>query len=781
MEALSGVRVLDLSGNLSGAYCTKLLADVGATVVAVDDGNGLGSALAPGHATFALDRDSRVAAYLRQAHVRVQGEDTRAKALAQLAHDADIVVESGALSPADVDALRAAAPAIVVVSIRPFGTDGTWAARPATEFSIQALCGSSIYRGFADRGPLYAAGRISEWLTGGYAAVATLGALRGAAVHGIGEHVDVALTEVAFLCFTLFQNVQQAMGGPEPGRGVSIPSIEQASDGYVGFSVNTPDHFRAYTDMLGRPELADLPGILVPQQRQQYRDAMQAAADAWLSGRTRDEAVRLAADRRIPVAPVNTVPDLTTVPHFQARELFIEADDGLLAPRPPFLVDGRALSPARGATVDDLPPWPARTEWRESTDAHAASPLPLRGIRVVDLTAWWAGPCATQLLSALGAEVVKVESHTRYDGMRDVTARGRKHADWWEWSWQYQAVNTDKAGVTLDMTQPDARAVLDRLLEDADVLIENGSPGVMGKLGLDWEDLHARHPRLTFVRMPAFGLSGPWMEMRGFDPTAAQATGLASLNGYAGDRPISARGFCDDTAGVHAAFATLAALEETRRSGVGHHIESAMSDVVVGLLAEHLLEYQRTGEAPQRDGNHGPFAAPQGIYACAGEEQWLAIAVTTDEQWAALCDELGSPAWALDSALRTDAGRRAHHDVLDRELAATLASQDADTVAARLRAAGIPAERLLTPAEAFDSEQFRARGFAEKLDHRVVGTQEYPSLPFRYGSRRNEPWFREPSPTMGEHTSRVLTEIAGLSVGDVADLAARGITGTQPA
>ncbi|MGE3448429.1 MAG: CoA transferase [Microbacteriaceae bacterium] len=775
MDALGGVRVLDVSDNLSGAYCTKLLADVGADVVVLD-ASGRPPAIAPGHDTFALDPASALAAYLRSRQTRVRATGARSVALASLARGADIVVESGALDAAVIEQLRADSPGLVVVSIRPFGFDGPWADRPATEFTIQALSGGTIYRGYADREPLHAAGRIAEWLTGAYAAVATLGAHRAVTNGGVGEHVDVSFADVAFICFTLFQSVQQAMGGPATQRGVPIPSIEPAADGWVGFSVNTPDQFRAYTALLGRPELAELPGVMVPQRRPQYRAQLTEAAHSWLATRTVAEAVRLCSAERIPVAPVNTVADLLEAPHFRERGLFVADAKGRLAPRRPFLVDGHAATPKAPVVTDVVPEWPPRP----LPDAVQPSGAPLAGVRVVDLTSWWAGPCATQLLAAFGAEVIKVESHTRYDGMRDVSARTRSEPDWWEWSWQYQAINTDKSGVALDLTRAEGRDALHRILAGADVLIENGSPGVLRKLGLEWDDLHERYPRLTLVRMPAFGLSGQWSEMRGFDPTAAQASGLASLTGYVDTPPIGPRGFCDDTAGVHAAFATLAALEETQRSGVGHHVESAMGDVVSSLLAEHLIEFQRTGEVPRRQGNRGRFAAPQGIYRCDGDEEWIAIAITTDEQWGSLREVIGDPAWARDASLATDAGRRDHHDALDHELSAFCATKDAADLAERLRAGGVPAERLLTPTEAFDSPNFRARAFAEKVEHAVVGAQEYPSLPFRFRSRLHEPWFRSPSPRVGEHNERVLTQIAGLTIDELRAMEAQGVIGTRP-
>lgn len=775
MKALHGVRVLDLSDNLSGAYCTKLLADVGAVVIAAD---GPLEGRAPGHHSFGVDPDSLLGRHLRTAHLRVRGADARTAALGSLAAEADIIVESGALDAKTVEHLRSQTPSLVVTSVRPFGFEGPWVDRPATEFTVQALCGSSIFRGFADRDPLWAAGRIGEWLAGAYAAVATLGAHYGIGQGASGEHIDVGLAEAEYICFTLFQNVQKAMGGPEPRRGVSIPSIEPTADGWVGFSVNTPDHFRAYTAMLGHPELADLPGIMVPQQREQYRAQLDAAAHSWLATRTTDEVIRIASTERIPVAPVNDVGTLLDTGHFLERKLFEPGPDAHLVPRRPFLVDGKSLDPDEGAVLNQVPTWPARNP--EATPP-VKEQLPLAGIRIVDMTAWWAGPCSTQILAALGAEVIKVESHTRYDGMRDVTARPRTTPEWWEWSWQFQAVNTDKAGIAVDLTRPEGRAILDRLLEDADLLVENGSPGVLPKLGLSWDELHARFPRLTVVRMPAFGLDGPWSEMRGFDPTAAQASGLASLTGYVGDRPIGPRGFCDDVAGVHSAFITLAALHEARFDGIGHHVESAMGDVVVSLLAEHLLSYQASGKVPERSGNRGPLAAPQGIYSCAGEEEWLAVAVTSDDQWSALRSALGDPGWAGAASLASAEGRRAKHDLLDRQLARACAGQDAAELADRLRKVGVPAERLQTPTEAFDAAHFRERAFSEKVDHAVVGTHEYPSLPFRFRSRAHEPWFRNPSPRLGEHNLQVLTTVAGLTADEVAQLEADGVIGNRPA
>ena len=299
------------------------------------------------------------------------------------------------------------------------------------------------------------------------------------------------------------------------------------------------------------------------------------------------------------------------------------------------------------------------------------------------------------------------------------------------------------------------------------------------QFGLGWERIHEVNSDLVMVRMPAFGLDGPWRDRTGFAQTMEQISGLAWVTGFRDGPPVIPRGPCDPLAGMHAALALLVALEHRRRTGEGQLVESTMVEAALNATADQVLEWQAYGRLLERDGNHGPVAAPQNLYACRGVEQWIALAVVTDAQWQALVELLGRPAWATDPALAMGAGRRASHERLDGELAPWLAARERDALVAELLARGIPAAPVLHPREAASNPQLRARGFFESHTHPVTGTHELPGLPMRFSGL--ERWYPRPAPTLGQHTAEILHELLGVGDETIAELEAEGIIGVRPA
>jgi crotonobetainyl-CoA:carnitine CoA-transferase CaiB-like acyl-CoA transferase len=222
-------------------------------------------------------------------------------------------------------------------------------------------------------------------------------------------------------------------------------------------------------------------------------------------------------------------------------------------------------------------------------------------------------------------------------------------------------------------------------LADADVLLENFSPRVAERFALTPERLHALNPRLVLCRMPAFGLDGPWRDRVGFAQTMEQVTGMAWITGHADDQPRIPRGPCDPLAGAHAAFAVVVALRNRERTGTGAFIESTMVEAALNIAAEQVIEWTANGVELQRMGNRAPGFSPQGLYPCAGEEQWLAVSVATDEQWAALVAVTG---------LTAD---RDDEDEVDAELATWAADRDLEATVDDLIAAGVPAGAARDP------------------------------------------------------------------------------------
>jgi crotonobetainyl-CoA:carnitine CoA-transferase CaiB-like acyl-CoA transferase len=760
---LSGVRVLDLSTEIAGPYCTKLLADAGADVLKIEppEGDPLRRWSASGRPPEASE-DGVLFRFLNTSkRSAVLGGGA---ALLELAAGADIVVAGSLQAPAlplTPQALWARNRQTSIVSISPFGLSGPWSTRPATEFTLQAWCGSSAARGTTDRPPIAAGGRLGEWLGGAYAAVAALTAYYGARRGGRGEHVDLALLEVMALTMAPNTTVWESLAG-QPfafGRTVEIPSIEPARDGYVGFCTITAQQWRDFLVLIERPDVLADEELARWDGRLRRMPEVYDMIHAWTRRHAVKDIVTQAAALRIPVAEIGTGATVPRFDHFVARGVFVSHPRaGFAQPRPPYRLSDAALRPlapaprlgehaAEWLAVGEESAPAAAAPRRPGADGAAppsmarkvvcgdgASGRPLAGLRIIDFTAFWAGPFATHYLAAMGADVIKVESIQRPDGMRFQSLRPPDSEGWWEWGALFQQVNVGKRGITLDLSRPAGVALVRRLLAGADAAVENFSPRVMNNLGLVYDELARLNPRLILVRMPAFGLDGPWRDRVGFAQTIEQTTGMAWLTGFADGPPVIPRGACDPLAGLHALVALLVALEHRARSGRGQLVEATMVEAALNAAAEIVLEHGAHGVALARDGNRGPVGAPQNLYPCRGDDRWLALAVTDDAQWRELVHAMGDPPWACDAAVASAAGRRARHDAIDAALGAWCRGRDAEALAEELLARGIPAAPVTAAAQLGDNPQLQARGSSKRCRMRWSGRT--PTRPCRCSSPR---------------------------------------------
>jgi crotonobetainyl-CoA:carnitine CoA-transferase CaiB-like acyl-CoA transferase len=346
---------------------------------------------------------------------------------------------------------------------------------------------------------------------------------------------------------------------------------------------------------------------------------------------------------------------------------------------------------------------------------------------------------------------------------------------WYERGSLYLSVNLNKRAVTLDLTQPRGRELLLDLVATADVVIENFTPRVMEQFGLTFEKLQSVRPDLVYVRMPGWGLEGPWRDRPAFASTMEQASGMAWITGWPDGPPMLA-GICDALAGVHGAFAVLAALDQRRRTGEGQQIELAMLDMTANIAVEQVLEYAAYGHLMAREGNRGPAAAPQGVYPCAQPDTWLALAVETYEEWQALCRVIANPLLEADEGLASIEGRRAAHDRIDREIASWSESYTLDEALDTLRTAGVPVEPVMSPCDIDHDLQMLARGFWEEVDHPVVGRQRYPGWPMRLSGSQGQ-WYRSAAPLLGQHNQEVLRDTLGITDPDLEVLQEANVIG----
>jgi crotonobetainyl-CoA:carnitine CoA-transferase CaiB-like acyl-CoA transferase len=386
-------------------------------------------------------------------------------------------------------------------------------------------------------------------------------------------------------------------------------------------------------------------------------------------------------------------------------------------------------------------------------------------------------------MAMLGAEVIHVESARRPDGTRLIAGIPATEEQWWEKSPIFAALNTNKKGLTLDLQSPRGRELLRRLIATCDVIVENFTPRVLDQIGLDFGAVQEVRPDAVMLRMPGFGLDGPWRDNPAFAYAIESASGLSWLTGYADRPPYEPYSIGDPNAGVHALNALLLALEHRRRTGQGVLVEAAMVDAALSISAEQVIEYSAYGALLERAGNRGPTAAPQNLYRTADIDEfgrldcWVAIAVVTDDQWVRLCNAVGLPSWAIDPALSA-ADRRAHHDLIDERLAAWCEHRGGDDIVATLWDAGVPVAKVMQPHRQTELDQLAFRGFFEEVEHPVNGRARLSTVPMRLSGGPGR-FHTNAAPTLGQHNHELLTEL-GLTPAEIADLEAGGIVGGAP-
>ena len=401
------------------------------------------------------------------------------------------------------------------------------------------------------------------------------------------------------------------------------------------------------------------------------------------------------------------------------------------------------------------------------------TPRFLSGIRFADLTWAGAGPFSTKIFADFGAEVIKVESATRVDPVR-LGGPYRDGIPGVNRSGYFASRNTGKHSVALNLKTEEGRAVVRDLVRTADVVSNNFGPGAMDRLGLGYEDCRAIKPDIIHLSMPMYGENGPLSSLLGVGMTIGAVTGMMSLTGYHGGPPIGPGTHFPDHAAnpYHAAFAVLAALRHRRRTGRGMKIDLAQVESTINTVGIPVLEHALTGEEPERVGNRSRQHAPHNVFRCKGDDDWCAVTVLTDAQWASLAPILGM----ADPGLATGAARLRRVDEVEAAVSRWTVEQDAETVMRRLQAAGIPAGVVSSSRRLLEGdEQLRHRGYFQHIDHPELGTATYTSPPFRLDGERVE--LSRP-PLLGEHTDAVLGGMLGYSAERIAGLRTSGVIET---
>ena len=673
-----------------------------------------------------------------------------ARYLASLGAELDGAVESASFVIDDLG-LEATAhlpiPSTAVhVSVTTFGSGGPRSHWRGGELVASATGGALRVTGEPDLPPVKEAGEACTFHADMVAACGAMAAHFARGRHGEGQHVDVSIQQVAFsrntngvLVWQFDQRKLHRAGGALAYGKATVRAIWKLADGWCFHAL--------MTGRLGAPanqalsDWMDEAGMDNPLRGTDWlsynrstlpaetRATWEAAIAAFFASRTKADIATEGLRRGINACVVNEPADVLRDPHLAARQFF-DAETGL---------PERFVSFRQGATASPAPA------------IHAGErPGPLSGVKVLDFAWALVGSITTKTLGDLGADVVKIESRTRPDLSRlDVQVSASQPGNLDDKPW-FAHLNSSKRSLTLNLKEPVSRQVLDPLIEWADVVVENFSPGTMAKLGLDYDSLSARNPGIVMVSGSVYGQTGPLAQQWGVDGTGGALSGRTYLTGYPDRDPVipGAVPYGDVIVPFVMAASVSAALEHRRQTGIGCHIDAAMYEICVQQMRGYLAAARR-GERPQRSGNADPGVLFQDVFPAAGEDRWVAISLFDEEDRAKLAAIAGD------------------------NVADWTATRDERAIVEQLQAVGIAAGVVQDAQDLVDKDpQLASRGALVQLDHPLLGPFGHIATPLRLSRDAFVPYR---APRMGEHCHEVARTICGLGPDDLARLESLGV------
>jgi crotonobetainyl-CoA:carnitine CoA-transferase CaiB-like acyl-CoA transferase len=749
-----------------------------------------------------------------------------ASALRRLMATADVVFDS---ADGDPGALReryeVAATQnsqVAYVALSGFGLTGPYREFRSNDFVDLATGGFLYITGEARREPLRAGGPWAGYLVGTLAAAAALAAVRRAQASGRGQLVDVgameALASLHQWTLTLYthQGVVKRRTGNRHAESYHPMGPLPCRDGWVCIGIATVPQWEGFCLAIGMPELLADERFQTGGDRFDHADDLDAIVVPRLREMTAGDLVARLQEHRVPASPALTVLDLLADRQLASRGYWARSarfGERAVLPKRAFRVSGACApfreAPRTGEHTDEI--------FRETAREHRAAnpPAPrigadvgnrrfLDGVRVLEFSIAWAGPFAGRFLADLGAEVIKVEHPTaRGAGVTGAGGfRAKGDLAGWRWGqlpgpvfrsgiypdadpgehpWNRQGVfnkmNRNKRSLCIDLKAAGARDVLADLVRASDVVLDNYSPRGVKSLGIDHESLARWNPRIISVSLSGYGHTGPDRMRVSWGPILESHSGLAAMTGYAGGGPLKMGvALPDPVGGLHCAVAVLTALAERDRTGRGVFVDISQLETYAAIGGDAYLTASATGEAPPRRGNRSPERAPQGVYPCAGDDEWVAISIENDAEWKALCAVVGSGLDADRAA--TLAKRLDHHDEIDRAIAAWSTGRDKREVMRALQAAGVRAAAVMTNRDIVEDEHIAARGFMVEWDQADVGRRRFPGFPIHFTDP--EEISMRGTPPLGADNRYVLVDVLGYPEARLASLDEAGVIATAP-
>lgn len=814
---LDPYRVLELSSSRT-AHCGQLFAHLGADVIAIEPPAGSDARL---HGPFCEDMPHPERSLTwwafntnkRGIVLDLETADGQAEFL-RLVETADFLIEGftpGYLDGLglDYDRLAAINPRLVVASITPFGQTGPKAHHAASDLTLVAAASVLSLFGDPDRAPTRTSAPLAYHYAGGEAMIGCLVAHLERARSGRGQWVDVsaqaALTN-AGQSFTLTgawgeTNIHRAGGRTNTPKGwFPTQKVYRCKDGHVCMPKLSEDLLALICQAgfcnpsLERLDVRAYMAIIASGRPPAELAQVQAAFERFCLAHTKAELHALAQERRLYISPIFTMEDVVKSPQLSSRGYWAEVEHPELercflypaafAQFSESSVQVRRRAPLLGEHTAELLGGEAgsvtgrfgrggnlggATPQQNAVKRHPAAPAihesngyaALQGINVIDMTRVMAGPNAVRYLSDFGATVVRVEAPTHLNDNHD--------------SLLYNNNNAGKYSLSLNLRTLEGRRLFLRLVRWADVVVENFTPRVMDSLGLGYESLRAEKPDIILVSTCIHGHSGPWSATRGFGDYGGAVAGFTELVGWPDRAPVYPAGPSDYIAPKFTAASILAALDYRRRTGKGQFVDVSQVESSLVYLAPTVLEYTANGRIAGRDGNRDGSAAPHGVFACTGEDRWVAIAVESEAQWQALCHAAGLEDWLEDARFCTFVARKRNEDELERQISTWTSGRTREAVERILQAAGVPASAVFDVVEAVGEPQLRAWGHFKEVEHAKLGTVTVESC--RMKLSRTPPHIRAAGPTLGQHNQFVLGGLLGLCDEEIADAAVAGALG----
>lgn len=814
---LEPYRVLDLTDE-RGQLCGQILADLGADVILVEPPGGSPARRIGPFRGDTPDPNASLAFWSfnrnkRSVTLDLESEEGRERFRA-LVRTADFVIESfapGHLNRLGLgyDALRAINPRLVMVSITPFGQEGPKADWAATDLTVWNAAVFPILVGDEDRAPVRITPPQAFLHAGAEGAVGALIAHLARERDGVGQHVDVSAQAAAAMTTqsVILQHgwsdnpVTRVAGGVKFGP-LEIKLIYPCKDGYVSvlflFGSGIGPFTRRLMEWMCEEGFVDEATrdkdwinyttlLLTGQEPPSELMRCIATIERFTLTRTKQELFDEALRRGLLIVPVSTPADAVHYEQLKARDYWTavphpELNTSITYPgpfakfstqpiqyrrRPPLVgehtaevMQGLGMSGQVGGSSASVQPPPP------------TSPLPLAGVKVLDFSWVIVGPLAVRYLADYGATVVKIDSTSRVDTAR--TLGPFKDAQPGpERSALYANVNAGKLGLTLNLAKPEGCAVARRLVQWADVVVENYSPRAMRAWGLHYEALRAINPSIIMMSTCLNGQTGPHANLAGFGTMGGALGGFAEMHGWPDRSPAGAGAYTDYVAPKFIASAILAALDHRRRTGEGQFIDLSQSEASLHFLGPALLDYTVNGRVQTRAGNFDPHYAPHAVYPAAGTDRWVAIACADEAQWQALCHATGHREWLSDPRFATFADRVANREALDAAIAAWTRERDVAAIEQTLQAAGVPVHRSSTSADAFADPQLAFRGHFVTVEHGALGPVPVEGSRMRFS--RTPARITRAGPTFGQDNERVLRDILGMNDEEIAELVANGV------